>query len=57
MEDYDTHKWRKDRYYNELVDNILKAYYPLFDAVYKCWAPRKDPGRKEYLILTKLALG
>ena len=43
---FDNHKWRKQRYYNELVDNVLKAYAPIFDAVFKSWAPQKIIGRE-----------
>jgi hypothetical protein len=48
MKEFNIHKWRIDRYYNEQVDNFIKAHLPLFDALYKSWAPRKDPGRREY---------
>ncbi len=45
--DYNNQKWKHEKYYNEYVDNVIKAYLPIFDAVYKSWAPRKDPGRRE----------
>ncbi len=48
MSDYDTHKWRIERYYNENVDNFLKAFLPIFDAIFKSWAPLKDPGKRVY---------
>ena len=47
MTDFDTHKWRLKKYYNESMDNILKAYLPLFDALYKCWISKKELGKKE----------
>lgn len=47
IKDFDNHKWRLQRYYNEEVDNVIKAYLPIFDGVYKSWAPRKDPRRRE----------
>lgn len=47
LKNYDVHKWRTERYYNEFADNIIKAYLPIFDAVYKSWASMKEPGRKE----------
>jgi len=47
MKSFNNHEWREKRYYNENVDNIIRAYLPLFDALYKCYAPKKDPGRKE----------
>lgn len=43
----DPHSWRTSRYYNEHVDNYLKSHLPYLDALYKSWAPRKDPGKKE----------
>ena len=43
---FDNHKWRIDRYYNEFVDNVLKAYAPIFDAVFRSWAPQKIIGRE-----------
>ena len=43
---FDHHKWRQQRYYNELVDNVLKAYAPIYDAVFKSWAPQKIIGRE-----------
>ena len=48
MKCYDSHEWRIERYYNENVDNFLKAFMPYFDAIYKCCAPKKDPGSREY---------
>lgn len=44
---YDHHLWRINRYYNENVDNFIKAHLPYLDALYKSWAPRKDPGKRE----------
>ncbi len=45
--DYNNQKWKHEKYYKEYVDNVIKAYLPIFDTVYKSWAPRKDPGRRE----------
>jgi len=45
--DYDNMEWKHNRYYNEYTDNVIKAYLPIFDAIYKSWAPRKDPSRRE----------
>jgi hypothetical protein len=47
FKDYDIHKWRIERYYNEFTDNIIKAYLPIFDAVYKSYTSMKEPGRRE----------
>ena len=40
---FEYHTWRKERYYNEQVDNFLKAYLPILDALYKSWAKQKGP--------------
>jgi hypothetical protein len=47
MKNFDAHSWKVNRYYNEYVDNYLKAHLPYLDALYKSWAPRKDPGKRE----------
>lgn len=57
MKDYEAQVWRINRYYNEKVDNFLKAHLPILDALYKTWAPRKDPGRKEYIYMIYLVHG
>ena len=49
MKKYDSQNWRTTRYYNEYVDNYLKSHLPYLDALYKSWAPKKDPGKREYL--------
>ncbi len=36
----DSQAWRKNRYYNEHVDNFIQAHLPLFSALYKSWASR-----------------
>lgn len=48
---FNSHKWRIDRYYNEYVDNVLTAFLPLLEAIFKQFAGVKVPGRKEYLLL------
>ena len=40
-------EWRKKRYYNEFVDNTIKAYLPIFNAVYNSTATQKKIGRKD----------
>ncbi len=47
LKDYDIHKFRKERYYNEQVDNFIKSHMPILDAFYKTYATNKDPGKKE----------
>ncbi len=44
---FDNHKWRIERYYNEEVDNIIKAFIPLLDAVFYSNAPQKIIGKKD----------
>ena len=33
LSQYSANLWRQERYYNEMVDNVMKAYLPIFDAV------------------------
>ena len=47
LNQFDNHKWRKERYYNEEVDNVLKAYIPVFDALFYTYAPQQIMGRKD----------
>ena len=44
---YDSHKWRTERYYNEGVDNLLQAYLPMLDGVYRSWSKQKGPRKKD----------
>ena len=44
---YEYHKWRKERYYNEQVDNFLKSFLPILDAIFMSWAKQKGPGKKD----------
>lgn len=41
----DPQNWRLTRYYNERVDNVIKAYLPLLDGVYRSNSSRKDPSK------------
>ena len=41
------HKWRMERYYNEPVDNFLKAFLPILDGVYLSVAKQKGPRKKD----------
>ena len=47
LSQYRANRWREERYYNENVDNVIKAYLPLFDAVYRSQASMKQVGRKD----------
>ena len=40
-------EWRQKRYYNEFVDNTIKAYLPIFNAIYNSNATQKKIGRKD----------
>ena len=51
LKNFNHNKWRIERYYNELTDNVIKAYLPLFDAVYKSVANEKIVGRKDSICL------
>ena len=44
---FEYHTWRKERYYNEKVDNFLKTFLPLLDALYLSWAKQKGPTKKD----------
>ena len=44
---FEYHKWLKERYYNEQVDNFLKTFLPLLDGLYLSWAKQKGPTKKD----------
>ena len=44
---FEYHKWRKERYYNEQVDNFLKTFLPILDGVYLSWAKQKGPTKRD----------
>lgn len=44
---FEYHQWRKERYYNEAVDNFLQAHLPLLDGLYRSWAKQKGPRKKD----------
>ena len=47
LKGFEYHKWRKERYYNEKVDNFMKTFLPLLDALYLSWAKQKGPTKKD----------
>ena len=47
IKNFNYHKWRIERYYNEQVDNFLKAFLPILDAVYLSWAKKKGPRKTD----------
>ena len=47
IQGFEYHKWRQERYYNEQVDNFLKAYLPILDALYVSWTRQKGPRKKD----------
>ena len=44
---FEYHKWRKERYYNEQVDNFLKSFLPILDGLYLSVAKQKGPRKKD----------
>ena len=51
LSQYSANLWRQERYYNEMVDNVMKAYLPIFDAVYKSKSTQKVAGKKDSVFL------
>ena len=51
LKGFNYHQWRKDRYYNERVDNFMKTFLPLLDALYLSWAKQKGPKKEVYMDL------
>ena len=52
LNQFKNNRWREERYYNEEVDNILKAFVPIFDALFYSYAPQQIMGRKDSFWLT-----
>ena len=44
---FDNHLWRKNIYYNEQIDNFLKSFLPIFDAIFKSYAKQKGQNKKD----------
>ena len=44
---FEYHKWCTERYYNEQVDNFIKAFLPILDGVYLSVAKQKGPRKKD----------
>ena len=40
LEHYEYHSWRKERYYNEDIDNYLKAFLPLIDGIFHTFSKK-----------------
>ena len=47
LKTFEYHKWRKERYYNEKIDNFMKSFLPLLDALFLSWAKQKGPTKKD----------
>ena len=47
LEGYNQHSWRKERYYNEEVDNYLKAFLPLLDGIYHTFSKQEKEKREK----------
>jgi len=49
---YNQHRWRVERYWNEPCDNIYKAFAPLFTYIYNTFGgTHKKPGQKTFMTL------
>ena len=49
---YDVNKFRKEVYWNEYCDNVLKAYLPLMENVYNTYGgTHRKPGQKMFMTL------
>ena len=48
---FEYHKWCTERYYNEQVDNFIKAFLPILDGVYLSVAKQKGPRKKDVWML------
>ena len=48
---FEYHKWCIERYYNEQVDNFIKAFLPILDGVYLSVAKQKGPRKKDVWML------
>ena len=51
LKGFEYHKWCTERYYNEQVDNFLKAFLPILDGVYLSVAKQKGPRKKDVWML------
>jgi hypothetical protein len=40
FDNYDYHTWRKERYYNEEMDNFIKAFLPLIDGIFHTFSKK-----------------
>ena len=41
IQGYDHHLWRKEKYYNEEIDNYIKAFLPLLDGLYHTFSKKE----------------
>ena len=41
MKGYDFHLWRKEKYFNEEIDNYIKAFLPLLDGLYHTFSKKE----------------
>ena len=47
VEGYGTHTWRKERYYNEEIDNYIKSFLPLLDGLFQTFSKKEKEKEKE----------
>ena len=44
-------KWREERYWNEEVDNVYKAHFPILNSLYKIFGQHYlKPGDKPFMM-------
>ena len=48
LKGFEYHRRRKERCCNEKVDNFMKTFLPLLDALYLSWAKQKGPTKKMF---------
>lgn len=53
---FDSQKWRNDRYWKEECDDVLKYYRPVLENVYNQFSKKKvKPGQKKFMSLEELS--
>jgi hypothetical protein len=47
MKEYNHHLWRKERYYNEEIDNYIKAFLPLIDGLFHTFSIKEKEKKQK----------
>ena len=50
IKNFEYNSWRKERYYNEYVDNFIKAFLPILDGLYLSFEEKKGPNKNDLLM-------